>query len=129
MVCVADASMLTNARLSCFAQFLGQDVTFAPADHLLSDGEKIVFGDASLSVMATPGHTPGSCVYVGDGIVFTGDTIFAGGGYGRCDLPGGSEADLRESIRLIFTLGMRYRIYPGHGTDSTLQDEKYYHYL
>ncbi len=125
----ADASMLTNARLSCFYQFLGEDVTFSPAEHILADGERIPFGDACLTVMITPGHTAGSCVYIGDGVIFTGDTIFAGGGYGRCDLPGGSESDLRESIRRIFSLGTDYRIYPGHGTDSTLSDEKYFHYL
>jgi len=126
-VCRADAAMLTNARLSCFYSFLGQDITFAPADRLLEDGDVIRFGKESLTVMLTPGHTAGSCVYVGTDVMFTGDTIFAGGGYGRTDLPSGSESDLRESIRAIFARGFSYRIYPGHGSDSTLNDEKYYH--
>ena len=125
----ADSSMLTNARLSCFYQFFGENRTFAPAEHLLKDGEKISFGDTSLTVMLTAGHTAGSCVYIGDGVLFTGDTVFADGGYGRTDLPSGSESALWESIRRIFSLGEHYRIYPGHGRDSTLKDEKHYHYL
>ncbi len=125
----ADASMLTNASLSCFYQFFGENRTFSPAEHIVREGERISFGDSSLTVMLTPGHTAGSAVFIGDGILFTGDTIFAGGGYGRTDLPSGSESDLRESIRKVFSLGMHYRIYPGHGQCSTLNDEKYYHYL
>ena len=130
-VCIAsaDACMLSDPRLSCFAQFLGSDKTFAQPERLLRDGDRIPVGGECLRVMLTPGHTAGSAVFVGDGFLLTGDTIFAGGGYGRTDLPSGSECDLRASIRDIFALGMHYRIYPGHGGDSVLEDEKYYHYL
>lgn len=126
-VCGSDAAMLENARLSCFYQFLGEDITFSAAERIVKDGDVIPFGNESLKVMYTPGHTAGSCVYLGDGIAFTGDTLFADGGYGRTDLPSGSEWDLRESIARIFTLDKRCRIYPGHGRDSTLNEEKYYH--
>ncbi len=61
-----------------------------PATVLLEDGSLIKFGNESLKVMHTPGHTPGSICLLGERLVFTGDTLFAGG-IGRTDFPGGSD--------------------------------------
>lgn len=129
-VCREDASMLTDPSLSCYRIFFGEDTVHAEADVLLDGGEVISFGGESLRVFKTPGHTAGSCVYVGEGVLFTGDTIFSGGGYGRYDLPSGSASHLYESIRRIFlTFGGESRIYPGHGGSSTLSDERPYHQI
>jgi hydroxyacylglutathione hydrolase len=70
--------------------------------------------DSRLSVIETPGHTPGSvCYFLKEkGILFSGDTIFSQG-YGRTDFPGGSMNSLRESIRKI--KGLEYKmLMPGH---------------
>ena len=60
-----------------------------PANVMLEGGSIIKFGSETLKVMHTPGHTPGSICLVGEKLVFTGDTLFAGG-IGRTDFPGGS---------------------------------------
>lgn len=127
-VCREDACMLTDPALSCYRTFFGEDTVHGEADVLLDEGTVISFGDESLRVFKTPGHTAGSCVYAGEGVLFTGDTIFSGGGYGRYDLPSGSPSHLYDSIRRIFlTYSGEYRIYPGHGGSSTLADERPYH--
>ncbi len=122
-----DGTMLTDPGLSCYRSFLSRETTHAPAERLLSEGERIPLGEETLAVMMTPGHTAGSCVYVTDGAVFTGDTVFAYGGYGRYDLPSGSAAHLIKSIHKILSLPEDYRVYPGHGCDTTIGAERPYH--
>lgn len=127
-ICREDACMLTDPSLSCYRSFLGTDTVHAEADKLLEEGDEIRFGEERVKVFKAPGHTAGSCVYIGEGVLFTGDTIFASGGYGRYDLPSGSAAHLFESIRRIFTtFPENYRIYPGHGGPSALSEERPYH--
>ena len=79
-----------------------------------------------LSVLPTPGHTPGSvCLYWPDEkILLSGDTLFCMG-YGRTDLPGGSSADLTASIRTLFDLPSDVIVYPGHGESTTIGAEKH----
>ena len=79
-----------------------------------------------LSVLPTPGHTPGSvCLYWPDEkVLLSGDTLFCMG-YGRTDLPGGSYADLIESIRTLFDLPEDVIVYPGHGESTTIGAEKH----
>ena len=80
-----------------------------------------------ISVIACPGHTPGGVSYkVGDHI-FCGDTVFAEGGYGRCDLPGGDIDVLEKTlIKLITQLPGESVFYPGHGKTTTLKELIYY---
>ena len=94
-----------------------------PANVLLEDGSLIEFGDESLKVMHTPGHTPGSICLVGERLVFTGDTLFAGG-IGRTDFPGGSVNDMRLSLQKLTCLPDNFLIYPGHGATSIMGEEK-----
>ncbi len=128
-ICVTheDAFALTDARLNCNRMFFGTDETYPPADRLLDEGDVISFGSASLTVLKTPGHTPGSCVFVGDGVIFTGDTMMSDGAYGRYDLPGGSADDLYKSLLRLASLEGEYDLYPGHGQKSTLKEEKNYY--
>jgi len=84
-------------------------------DEFLTDGSEIKIGKTYLRVIHTPGHTKGSISLLGNGFIFTGDTIFKDG-FGRTDLLGGSPADLELSLsklKKIFKTGMK--IYPGHG--------------
>ncbi|HLB26516.1 MAG TPA: MBL fold metallo-hydrolase, partial [Dehalococcoidia bacterium] len=69
--------------------FLGRPVEPPPApDHLLEDGDEIEVEGVKLTVLHTPGHTPGSISFYADGLLFSGDTLFRGS-IGRTDLPGG----------------------------------------
>ncbi len=79
------------------------------------DGEVIKIGDYKLKVMHTPGHTPGSvCFYEArKGLLFSGDTVFPNGSIGRTDLPGGSYAQLHNSLKKLSELTVK-RLYPGH---------------
>ncbi len=89
----------------------------------LEEGSLITFGDESLKVMHTPGHTPGSICLLGERLVFTGDTLFAGG-IGRTDFPGGSGFDMQQSLQKLKLLQDYFLIYPGHGPTSMMGEEK-----
>ena len=92
-------------------------------DMKLKEGDVLNIGGMELEVIHTPGHTPGSiCLYNRkDGILFTGDTIFANG-VGRTDLPGGDPNALRESIEKLKKLDVKI-ILPGHG-EPVLENAK-----
>lgn len=120
-----DAIMLTDAMANLSAVF---DLPFAtePADKLLHDGDEITAGDLKLIVLATPGHTPGgiSLYEKNAGVVFTGDALFAGS-IGRTDFPRASHQQLIEAIKKkLLTLPDETIIYPGHGPQSTIGQEK-----
>jgi hydroxyacylglutathione hydrolase len=90
---------------------------------LLEDGCEVDFGDQTLKVMHTPGHTPGSICLVGEKLVFTGDTLFASG-IGRTDFPGGSMTDMSLSLQKLVCLPDVLLVYPGHGETSIIGEEK-----
>jgi hydroxyacylglutathione hydrolase len=94
-----------------------------PADVMLEDEGLLKFGRMVLKVMHTPGHTPGGISLVGEKLVFTGDTLFAGG-IGRTDFPEGSERDMRFSLEKLLLLSDDCVVYPGHGGVSTIGDER-----
>jgi len=99
-----------------------------PADIIVKDGDQIVVGDVSLKVIHTPGHSPGGICLLGDGNLFTGDTLFVGG-IGRTDLPGASMAQFMKSIkeRLLILPGETI-VWPGHDygvrPSSTIETER-----
>ncbi len=117
----ADAELLSDGDKNAFALFFGQDRVWRPADHLLTDGEIILLGDARLRVLHTPGHTRGSVCYLCGDDLITGDTIFAGG-YGRYDLYGGDYGALCRSLRSLTELSPTLHIHPGHGPSARLGD-------
>ncbi len=89
-------------------------IKFNP-DQFLDGGEEIRIGDEYLKILHTPGHTQGSICILGENFIFTGDTLFEDG-FGRTDLPGGSEKDLKESLKkLEKVIKLKMKIYPGHG--------------
>ena len=117
----ADAPALTDSEKSLTSWF---DPTYTlTADRLLADGDTVTVGEERLTVIHTPGHTPGSCCYRWDDLLFTGDTLFAGT-VGRTDFPGGSFSVLKQSLARLATLPDTCRILAGHEGESTLGHEK-----
>jgi len=93
-------------------------------ERILSEGDSIDIGDLHFTVLHTPGHTPCGISIAGEGVVFTGDTLF-NYGIGRYDLIDGDYHQLMDSIHTkLLTLPDDTRVYPGHGPDSTISTEK-----
>lgn len=122
-VSAADAPMLTDSALN-LSNFVGEPVISPAPALLLQDGDSIDFGACSLTVIATPGHTPGSICLYGQGLLFSGDTLF-NGSIGRSDFPRGSSHQIMESIRdRILPLPAATKLLAGHGPESTIGEEK-----
>lgn len=129
----ADAPMLTDAAASLLSwtdPTARADASWAP-DRELREGEVIVLGaghaDAvNLRVVHMPGHTPGGIALVGEGLVFSGDSLFAGS-IGRTDFPGGSMRQLMAAIHeKLLSLPDDTVVYPGHGPETTIGEERRY---
>ncbi len=118
-----DADSILDPNLTYMAQFAGIHVGCKPAEILLSDGDTLELGNTVLTVMHTPGHTMGSVCYKTDGILLTGDTLFSGG-IGRCDLYGGDEMAIKDSLKRLSDLAGDYKLFPGHGSTTTLSRER-----
>lgn len=116
-----DAALLTNPALNLSSMF-GQKV-IVKADQLLSDGAVLCLGPNMLKIYHTPGHTQGSMVIHGPGILFSGDTLFAGS-VGRTDLPTGDQSTLNNSLSKLLQFSDDTRVFPGHGPDTVLGLEK-----
>ena len=106
---------------------VGRPYTVIP-DRYLKDGEEITIADMTCKLIATPGHTVGSCCYYFEeaGILIAGDTLFEES-VGRTDLATGSAGTLVRSIKdKLFTLPDDTKVYPGHGDITTIGHEKKY---
>lgn len=123
MIHAGDAPMLK--RLAADASMFGLSAENSPApDRTVDEGDSVEFGKLSLTVLHTPGHSPGGIALRGDGCVFVGDTLFAGS-IGRTDLPGGNYETLIRSVReKLFVLPDDTRVFCGHGPETTIGREK-----
>jgi len=120
-----DAEMLTDGYKNAYSVFFRGEWDGETADVLLKDGDKIEFFGEEIEVVHTPGHSEGSvCFKVGNDL-FTGDTIFSRG-TGRCDLYGGDDDKIRESIAKLDQLPNNITIYPGHGIACPLGESMKY---
>jgi hydroxyacylglutathione hydrolase len=119
----ADAPVL--ATVSHQSRSFGMDpVSSPPADRYVKHGDVITAGEVSLKVLHTPGHTPGGISLLEQGMVFTGDALFAGS-IGRADFPGGDLMTLLRSIKIhLMTLPDDTKVFSGHGPASTIGDER-----
>lgn len=118
-----DKSMLENVQQLELSFFLGAKESPSP-DKYLEDGDMVKLGKSSLQVIHTPGHSPGSVSFLGDGFILSGDTLFYGG-VGRADLPGGSWDELERSIKnKILTLPDETIVLPGHGPTTSVGQER-----
>ena len=127
-ICIHCDDLSLYENLPGQGHMFGFRATRPPAPtQLLVGGETIAVGKLSLQVLHTPGHTPGSVgYYLGghDPVLFAGDTLFAES-VGRTDLPGGSFADLADSIRTkLYILPSETRVIPGHGPETTIGHER-----
>lgn len=106
------------------AAFWGYELDPLPdPDVFIKEGDVIEFGNLKFNVLHTPGHSPGGICIYGEGIVITGDVIFAGS-VGRTDFYGGDMNRLKDSFRRIMSLPEDTKMLPGHGPDSTIGNEK-----
>lgn len=117
-------SKLIESSEGTLAQFVG--TTYQPIfDYKTFDEGDLIVGDFKFKVILTPGHTKGSCTFIIDNLMFTGDTLFKNN-VGRTDLPGGSDLDMKNSINRLIALlidDIDYKVYPGHGAFTTLKTE------
>ena len=103
----------------------GFEIEPVMASEHLHDGEQLRIGDLVFDILHTPGHTEGSvCLYEERrGLLLSGDTLFPNG-WGRTDLPGGSEEQMAASIgRLARSIPAGVRVLPGHGPETTIERE------
>ena len=120
-----DLSMLESMQ-SRVRQIMGFSVPPPPkVDQFLEDGQSIEFGQDKVKVIHTPGHSPGSISLAGQDFVMTGDALF-NQSIGRTDLPGGDLDTLIRSItQCLFILDDDTIVYPGHGPETSIGDEKF----
>ena len=110
---VLDAPMLGDPELNAGAGLIGRNVTAPEATDLVKEGDELEFAGLKVKVLHTPGHTPGSVCYEIEGELFTGDTLFEYG-WGRTDLPGGSEAQMEASLRRLMPMVRTMPFHAGH---------------
>jgi hydroxyacylglutathione hydrolase len=94
-----------------------------PPDRFYEEGENLKIGTLELSVMHTPGHSPGHVVIHGHGNALVGDCLFAGS-IGRTDLPFSNPAQLEASLQRITSLPVETVVHPGHGDITTIGEER-----
>ena len=94
-----------------------------PPDRDFNDGQLVKVGERELTVMHVPGHAPGHVVIHGEGIALVGDCLFAGS-IGRTDLPFSNPPQLAASLEKISALPPETIVYPGHGSETTIGQER-----
>lgn len=87
------------------------------------DGDTVKEAGLEIRVLHTPGHTRGSVCLMVEDTIFSGDTLFEGS-CGRTDLPGGSWTEIYQSLKRLAALPGDYKVYPGHGPATTLEEER-----
>ena len=121
----AEAELQLLASSANLASDMGLRIPPFRPDFTFRGGDELDLCGMRFSVIATPGHTPGGVTFrVGDAL-FTGDTLFRES-VGRTDFPGGSGAQLRESIRRLLAIEGDLAVYPGHDEPTTLGHERKY---
>ena len=101
------------------AKIIQHEASTLDYDIAVKDGDKIQFGNSELKVVHTPGHSKDSICLIGDGKIFSGDTLFVGN-CGRVDLPGGSAKELYHSLfDILYDLDDELTLYCGHNYGSS----------
>ena len=122
VISAEDEEMLTSGKLS-LAVFCNAPQNNVDADIVVKDGDVINLGSIEIKVIATPGHTKGSVCYICENYLFSGDTLFCSS-CGRTDFPGGSAAEMMESLRRLKELDGNYEVMTGHEDLSNLDFER-----
>lgn len=115
-----------------FEPFYNESYLIFGEDYAINDYPEIVMYDKDvlnfdsifIECVHTPGHTKGSCVYLCEDLMLSGDTLFCQG-YGRTDLYGGDTSRLKDSLKKLYDLDKNYTVLPGHMKSTTLDSERY----
>ena len=126
LVGIYDAPALKDAYKNAYQIFFGLEKGYFGPFTTLEDGDSFTLGDENFKIISTPGHTPGGICLLFEDSVFVGDTVFADGGYGRYDLPGGDFETLACSIRSICALDPELTVFPGHGRPCDVKEIRLY---
>lgn len=121
-----EEELLISEDLNC-SEIAGRSCILK-ADEFFKDGDELDFLGFNIKVLATPGHTQGSCCFYlpDDKVLISGDTLFEES-VGRTDLPTGSMSELKRSIiDKIAPLPDDVIVYPGHGSYTTIENERKY---
>ena len=121
------------AETGCAVYLHPEDLTMPPMmtagplyyTNTYAEGIRLTLAGLDITVLHTPGHTPGSVCLLVENTIFSGDTLFQGS-CGRTDLPGGDWATITKSLHRLAALEGSFWVYPGHGGSTTLRDEKRY---
>ena len=121
------------AEVGCPVYLCAEDCSMPPQmtagplfhTHAYGDGDVLELAGLTITVLHTPGHTPGSVCLLCENHMFSGDTLFQGS-CGRTDLPGGSWSTIHDSLARLAKLEENYTVHPGHGMNTTLAFEKIY---
>jgi glyoxylase-like metal-dependent hydrolase (beta-lactamase superfamily II) len=120
---VDELLFVRDGSLNLAGPFFGETVPPFRVDVPLSDGDEIPVGKLRVRVMRTPGHTCGGCCFLVEDAVFSGDTLMKLS-CGRTDCPTGSAGQMMDSLRRLAALPGDRKIYPGHGSPTTLDYER-----
>jgi glyoxylase-like metal-dependent hydrolase (beta-lactamase superfamily II) len=122
-----EASWLYTPQMNLSGLFRHQDmedVVIDKADEFFTEDKEYNLGGITFQAISTPGHSVGGMSFIFDKFLFTGDALFKGT-IGRVDLPTGDLDQLLASIKKkLFTLPDEFNIFPGHGKDTTIGEEK-----
>lgn len=124
ILCGENERALVNGRDSLYLEH-GAPMPDFPVQANLKDGQKLNLCGVPVTVISTPGHTAGGVTYQTENFLFTGDTLFQGC-VGRTDLPTGDEYTLIQSVKKLYALKGDFKVFSGHGEDSTLDAERKY---
>lgn len=119
-----EEALLLDAEMNV-SEMAGRACT-VKANEFLKDGQEMTVEGMTFKVIATPGHTSGSCCYYfeKDGILISGDTLFQES-VGRTDFPTGSYSQIIRSVKeKLFVLPDEVKVYPGHGEITSIKYEK-----
>lgn len=120
---VNDLLLVGDGRLNLAEPFTGSAVPPFRVDVPLNNGDTVEVGSLTVRVMSTPGHTAGGCCFLVEDAIFSGDTLMKLS-CGRTDCPTGSNAQMLDSLRRLAALKGDYRVFPGHGSPTTLDFER-----
>ena len=122
IACEAEKSLLADGRKNLSLPFGGRPLALE-ADVWHKEGDVFPFGDETVTVFHTPGHTAGSCCYAVGNLLFSGDTLFENS-IGRTDFPTGDPMTMRLTLQRLLALEGEYTVLPGHGPATLLSVER-----
>ncbi len=119
-----DTDMISESVYNESRLIFGYDYAIERYPDIVLDDETVLnFDGVYIECIKTPGHTKGSCVYLCENLMLSGDTLFYQG-FGRTDLYGGNENDMRQSLKKLYDIDMNFTVLPGHMSQTCLDDER-----